>query len=64
MHKDLEFFEIAREPQFGFHSEKISEKMMRPMWDQDEGPAEIRGMVHMYILTLPIHNTSKNKVQT
>ena len=56
MHKDLAFFEMAAAEPFGFRSEKIAERMMQPMWEKDEGPAEIRGMVHMYTLTLPKAN--------
>eukprot|EP01112_Ceratiomyxa_fruticulosa_P023770 TRINITY_DN9259_c0_g1_i1.p1 TRINITY_DN9259_c0_g1~~TRINITY_DN9259_c0_g1_i1.p1 ORF type:complete len:280 (-),score=79.60 TRINITY_DN9259_c0_g1_i1:22-807(-) len=49
-HKDLEFFETA--PKYGFHSEKLFDKLVKPMFEKDFGPEEVRATVHFYKKTL------------
>uniref|UniRef100_A0A060T9P1 ARAD1D13354p n=1 Tax=Blastobotrys adeninivorans TaxID=409370 RepID=A0A060T9P1_BLAAD len=48
-HKDLAFFPQAEE-QAGFKSEKIIEKVMTPMFAEDEGPEIVRATVHGYLM--------------
>lgn len=48
-HKDLEFFDLAKEK--GFDVEQIIEKRLNPMFEEDEETKELRSMVFGYILT-------------
>lgn len=47
--KDLAFFDLARER--GFNVEKIVEKRLNPMFEEDEETRDLRSMVFGYILT-------------
>eukprot|EP01118_Nematostelium_gracile_P001934 TRINITY_DN11999_c0_g1_i1.p1 TRINITY_DN11999_c0_g1~~TRINITY_DN11999_c0_g1_i1.p1 ORF type:complete len:272 (-),score=54.53 TRINITY_DN11999_c0_g1_i1:57-836(-) len=49
-HRDLAFFENATQ-NFGLKCEKIFSKKIKPMFEVDEGPEDIRATVHFYILT-------------
>ncbi|ANB14962.1 Nnt1p [Sugiyamaella lignohabitans] len=48
--KDLAFFPTAKE-QAGFKSERIIEKKMTPMFEEEEETAHIRSMVYGYVVT-------------
>lgn len=48
--KDMNFFELARN-EFGFNVEKQFSQKLKPMFEVDEGPEDIRATVHFYILT-------------
>jgi nicotinamide N-methyltransferase len=50
MDKDLHFFKIAQEEPFHFRVTKHFSKMMTPMFEQDDGPEDIRSTVHFYTL--------------
>jgi hypothetical protein len=51
MKEDLVFFELAQQEPFNMKVEKVGEVKMTPMFEKDEGPAEIRATVHFYILS-------------
>eukprot|EP01130_Rhizamoeba_saxonica_P011628 TRINITY_DN4832_c0_g1_i1.p2 TRINITY_DN4832_c0_g1~~TRINITY_DN4832_c0_g1_i1.p2 ORF type:complete len:466 (+),score=135.81 TRINITY_DN4832_c0_g1_i1:22-1419(+) len=48
--KDLEFFETAKN-EFNMDNEKLFERQMVPMYEVDNGPAEVRGRVYTRKLT-------------
>lgn len=47
--RDFGFFETAK--QYGFESEKVAEKKMTPMFEEEEETKEIRSMVYAFIMT-------------
>lgn len=49
LEKDLAFFETAK--QFNFTSEQLDMVVWQPMFEKDEGPAEVRSRVYSFILT-------------
>ncbi|EGG21462.1 putative methyltransferase [Cavenderia fasciculata] len=54
--KDLYFFELAKDPEFNFESEKFKELKMQAMFENDLGCEETRSTVHFY--------TMKRKIST
>ncbi|TPX30211.1 hypothetical protein SmJEL517_g06176 [Synchytrium microbalum] len=51
-HKDMAFFELAQADPFNFKVEKMFEERLKPMFEVDRGPAEIRATVHVYALRI------------
>eukprot|EP00996_Jenningsia_fusiforme_P005845 NODE_6924_length_522_cov_22.154334_g6493_i0.p1 GENE.NODE_6924_length_522_cov_22.154334_g6493_i0~~NODE_6924_length_522_cov_22.154334_g6493_i0.p1 ORF type:complete len:136 (+),score=18.48 NODE_6924_length_522_cov_22.154334_g6493_i0:47-454(+) len=47
--EDLAFLTLARD-HFHFDVQKLSERLMAPMFERDPGDAAVRGTVHMYTL--------------
>lgn len=48
-HLDLRFFELA-EKEFHFKVTKKFDLLMKPMFEKDFGPEEVRATVHFYVL--------------
>jgi len=57
-HRDMNFFELAKETPFNFTVTKVLSKRMTPMFEQDFGPEEVRGTVHFYLMTKQQPNSS------
>jgi len=48
---DLRFFELAAKPPFFLRSTRLYDRQCTPMWEQDEGPADVRGLVQVFRMT-------------
>jgi len=48
---DMKFFADAAKGPFNFEVKHLFDKKMGPMFERDEGPEEIRSIVHVYVLT-------------
>ncbi|KAJ3289564.1 nicotinamide n-methyltransferase [Rhizoclosmatium sp. JEL0117] len=53
-HKDLAFFEIAKEEEFGFCVEQFDKVKATAMFPDDVGDLEVRETVHCYRMWLPL----------
>jgi predicted nicotinamide N-methyase len=47
----MNFFTMAQEEPFHFNVEKKFSLKLKPMFEEDEGPEDIRATVHFYIMS-------------